>query len=289
MFQRVGDYLNYTTNNRLDNQQQTERIDKNMSTQNNNFASFKLAPLNQIVKPESGFFLYRKSDLNIKETTLKKYESPQDVAYNHPTLAEITSKSQQDYLEAQYVCNLMKAVQELDTYNMNLDKKSIDYLFREINGICEDKNKTSKKPNIIFMSPKVANCIINLDKLYFENLISRETNKNNIYYVHLMKDFESYPESIVSLAYWFATRLALVLVIEEKVGLNNEGYAEFIVGNTVILAHIQTGFESSCFKTIYDGEEFFNQVYEDGKVKTVATYSVEVTDPQMGLRIEVQM
>jgi hypothetical protein len=234
-----------------------------MSTQNNSFRSrtltqttkggFLFEQTKPVVLDTPGInkeFRRSNSQIELIAITLKTYESPEEVVHNHPFANESTFALQQDYLEGQFVRNLMKAAEKLNTYSVSFD----DLNLREYT------EKTKNRPNVVYMSPVVADAFASKHEVNIDEL-----------------------EDI------FRSVYGLDLVVEEKVSLNSEGEAEFILGNTVILAHLQPGFSSSCIKTIYDGEEFFNQVYEDGKVKTVATYSIEVMNHEYGLRIEVQM
>lgn len=233
-----------------------------MNTDNNTFTAFRLAPFVQVQRPKGGPFLTSRSELNtsdkgkdvenpnVKRVVLKRYQSPEEVVHSHPDINENRIDMQQDYLETQFVLNLMKAAESLSTYSV---------LFDDLN-IHEYKEKAQVRPNVAYMSPVVADAFCKKHEVEFDDL---EDMFRRIY--------------------------GLDLVVENKVGLNREGDAEFIVGNTVILAYVQPGSESSCLKTIYDGSVFFRQVYEDDKVRTEATYSIEVMEPQMGLRIDVQM
>jgi hypothetical protein len=220
-----------------------------MSTQNNNFAALKLAPFAELVRPEGGPFLFRKEpsdyyiDSSVIPVTVKTYESPENKVHEFQAVTDMNIRSQVDYLETQFVRNLMKASEKLTTYSDSRDELSIREYVEKLNS-----------PGMIYMSPVVA-------ELFAKNL-------------------KVEPERLSS---FFKVICDLELIIEERVSLNSQGEPEFILGNTVILAN------DLCFVTVCDGDKLFNQVYEDGKVKTVATYSIEVMNPEYGLRIEVQM
>ncbi len=229
--------------------------------------SFRLAPL---VKIEDGPFIFKKQ----KEQDVVVYPW----LHNTPEEPYISISqnlgSQFSYIYSEFVRELMVQADKLKSEKFNLSTDHTDVLgYIEYYSMNIQKN-TGVSPNVILMSPEVASRILAQDQIrsYREN--TENINKTQ---------YEALTD-------WFRTRLGLDLIIEQSVGMTEEGTCEFIAGNTIILAVANKNTEGrSCFVTPHKEDDFINFEVKDNTCICESTYAVKLIDPSLGLRLEVKM
>jgi hypothetical protein len=198
-----------------------------------------------------------------------------------------TVRGTADQLYGDFVRRLVAAATAgLPADTINLSTDSVD-IYNDFESACQTIQKASNlRPNVIYMSPASYQRILSNDQLQNGTSVSIAASAG-------AARRTGFPVQGYA-AEWFRTRLGLELLVEDRTGLDTTGVGNYVLGNSIILAHAAPGSERSALKTVHmpmDGGGLVRFITAPTTlpfpvgigVAAEAQYKVEVTEPTAGV------